>query len=119
MSRVFVVHELGGPEVLKLEEREVGAPGPGEIKIRNRAIGLNFIDTYQRTGLYKMDLPFVPGSEGAGDVVAVGEGVKGIREGDRVGYIGPVGAYADERLLPADKAIRCLNTSTTTPPPRR
>lgn len=105
MSRAFVVRELGGPEVLRLEERDVGAPGPGEIRIRNRAIGLNFVDVYQRTGLYKVPLPFVAGNEGAGEVTAVGEGVDLWTVGDRVAYQGPAGAYADERLLPADRAV--------------
>ncbi len=105
MSRAVFVRSLGGPEVLSVEEREVGAPGPGEIKVRNKAVGLNFIDTYQRTGLYSVPLPFVAGNEGAGEVVAVGEGVTAFKPGDRVAYSGPVGAYADERLLPADKAV--------------
>jgi NADPH2:quinone reductase len=105
MSRAFVVREYGGPEQLKLEELEVAAPGPGQIKIRNRAIGLNFVDVYQRTGLYATPLPFVAGNEGAGEVMAVGPGVTGFSPGDRIAYQGPVGAYADERLLPADKAV--------------
>jgi len=105
MSRAFIIREHGGPEVMTLEDRNVGDPGPGEIRIRQHAIGLNFIDVYQRTGLYKMPMPFVPGNEGAGEVTAVGEGVTDFKPGDRVGYIGPVGAYAEERLLPADKAI--------------
>lgn len=105
MSRAVFVCSLGGPEVLSLEERELGAPGPGELKVRNRAIGLNFIDTYQRSGLYSVPLPFVAGNEGAGEVIEVGEGVTAFRPGDRIAYSGPVGAYADERLLPADKAV--------------
>lgn len=105
MSRAFVVRENGGPEQLQLEELEVPAPGPGQIKVRNRAIGLNFIDVYQRTGLYATPLPFVAGNEGAGEVLSVGPGVTGFAPGDRVAYQGPVGAYADERLLPAEKAV--------------
>ena len=105
MSRAIVVHEFGGPEVLKLEEREVGAPGPGEVKLRHEAIGLNFADVYNRTGLYKLPLPFVLGGEGAGVVTAVGEGVTDFRPGDRVAYSGPAGAYADERLIAADKLV--------------
>ena len=105
MSRAIFVRSLGGPEVLSVEEREVGAPGPGEIKVRNKAIGLNFIDTYQRSGLYSVPLPFVAGNEAAGEVIAVGEGVTAFKPGDRIAYSGPVGAYADERLLPADKAV--------------
>lgn len=105
MSRAFIVREHGGPEQLRLEEVEVGMPGPGQIKLRNRAIGLNFVDIYQRSGLYPMALPFVAGNEGAGEVMAVGAGVTEFRPGDRVAYQGPAGAYADERLLPADKAV--------------
>jgi NADPH2:quinone reductase len=105
MSRAFVVRENGGPEQLRLEELEVPAPGPGQIKVRNRAIGLNFIDVYQRTGLYATPLPFVAGNEGAGEILSVGAGVTGFAPGDRVAYQGPVGAYADERLLPAEKAV--------------
>ena len=105
MSRTFIVSSTGGPEQLELVERDPGAPGPGEIRLRNHAVGLNFIDVYQRSGLYQMPMPFVPGNEGAGEVTAVGDGVTEFKVGDRVGYIGPAGAYADERLLPADKAI--------------
>ena len=105
MARAFVVREHGGPEQLKLEDLEVPAPGPGQLKVRNHAIGLNFVDVYQRTGLYATPLPFVAGNEGAGEVLAVGPGVTGFTPGDRIAYQGPVGAYADERLLPADKAV--------------
>ncbi len=105
MSRAFVIRETGGPEQMRLEELEVAAPGPGQLKIRNRAIGLNFIDVYQRTGLYPTPLPFVGGNEGAGEVLSVGAGVTDFAPGDRVAYQGPVGAYADERLLPAEKAV--------------
>jgi NADPH2:quinone reductase len=105
MSRAIVIHELGGPEVLKLEDREVGAPGPGQLKVRHEAIGLNFIDVYHRNGLYKLDLPFTPGVEGAGIVEAVGEGVTDFKAGDRIGYAGAVGSYAEERLIAADKVV--------------
>ncbi len=98
--------ETGGPEVLRWEEVVVGDPGPGEIRIRHGAVGLNFIDTYHRSGLYPVELPSGLGSEGAGTVTAVGPGVEGIAVGDRVGYAtGPLGSYSEERLLPADKAI--------------
>lgn len=106
MSRAIIVREHGGPEVLRLEDLEVGPPGPGQIKVRHRAIGLNFIDVYQRTGLYKVPLPFVAGNEAAGEVMAVGPDVADFQPGDRVAYQGPVGAYADERLMPADKAVK-------------
>jgi NADPH2:quinone reductase len=105
MSRAFVVREHGGPEQLQLEDLEVAAPGPGQLKIRNRAIGLNFVDVYQRTGLYPTPLPYVAGNEGAGEVIAVGPDVQGFKPGDRIAYQGPVGAYADERLLPAERAV--------------
>ena len=109
MPRAIVVHELGGPEKLTLEQIDVPSPGAGQIKIRSRAIGLNFIDTYQRTGLYKVALPFVAGNEGAGEVIAVGPDVTQWRVGDRVAYQGSVGAYAEERLLPADRVARILD----------
>jgi NADPH2:quinone reductase len=105
MSRAIVIRALGGPEVLQLEEREVGAPGPGEVKVRHEAIGLNFADTYNRTGLYKVEVPFTPGSEAAGTIQAVGEGVTDFKVGDRVGYAGGVGAYSEERLIPADRLV--------------
>jgi len=105
MSRAQIVRRHGGPEVMQLEDRDPGAPGAGQIRIANKAIGLNFVDCYERSGLYKVELPFVPGNEGAGVVTAVGDGVDDIRVGDRVGYIGPSGAYAEERLLPAGRAI--------------
>lgn len=96
------IHSHGGPEVLSYEEIEIGPPGPGEVRVRNRAIGLNFIDVYLRTGAYQPDsLPFTPGKEGAGEVVAVGEGVIGFKPGDRVAYIEAPGAYAEEHIVPA------------------
>jgi NADPH2:quinone reductase len=100
------VHKVGGPEVLTYEEIEVGTPGPGQIRIQQRACGVNFIDTYFRTGLYPAQLPFIPGNEAAGDVIAVGEGVKDFKPGDRVTYNITHGGYAAERLLPADRAIK-------------
>jgi NADPH2:quinone reductase len=100
------VHETGGPEVLKWEEVEVGDPGPGDVRIRQEAAGLNFIDVYHRTGLYKQELPFTPGVEGAGVVEAVAPDVTGIRVGDRVAYAGPVGGYAEERLIAADRVVK-------------
>ena len=88
MSKAIRIHQTGGPEVLKLEDVEVGAPGPGEVKLRHRAIGLNFIEIYFRKGMYPAPLPFVPGNEGAGDIIAVGKGVKGFKVGDRVVVMG-------------------------------
>ncbi|MFD0987157.1 quinone oxidoreductase family protein [Methyloligella solikamskensis] len=107
MTHAMRVHEYGGPDVMRWEEVEIGDPGPGEAKIKQTAIGLNFIDVYTRKGLYPQpSFPFVPGFEGAGEVLAVGEGVSDIAIGDRVAYAGAVGAYAEERLLPADKLVK-------------
>jgi len=108
MSKVIMVHETGGPEVLKVEDIEIGDPGPGEVRIRHEAIGLNFIDTYFRTGLYPAPngLPFTPGNEGAGVVEALGEGVGEFSVGDRVAYVGSLGAYAEERLVPAASVVK-------------
>src|SRR4051794_37760690 len=102
------VHKTGGPEVLTYEDVEVPAPGPGQIKIRNHACGVNFIDTYFRMGMYPspVGMPFISGNEGAGDVIAVGSGVSDIKVGDRVGYVTALGSYAAERNLPADRAVK-------------
>ncbi len=101
------IHQHGGPEVLTLEEVEVGDPGPDEVRIRNHAVGLNFIDIYYRTGLYPTQLPCGLGFEGAGIVEAVGSNVKFLKEGDRVAYgQGPLGAYADLRVMPAAMVVR-------------
>lgn len=105
MTHAIRIHETGGPAALRWDEVEVGAPGPGEARVRHAAIGLNFIDTYHRSGLYPLPLPAVIGSEGAGTVVSVGPGVTGVAPGDRVAYAGVVGAYAEERLLPADRLV--------------
>jgi len=102
MTHAIRVHEYGDPEVLTWEEVKVGDPGPGQIRIKQTAIGLNFIDVYGRTGLYPQDeLPFIPGMEGAGVVTAVGDGVRDLKVGRRVAYAGPIGAYAQERLIAA------------------
>jgi len=101
------VHQVGGPEVLKYEQIELKDPGPGELRIKNTAIGLNFIDTYFRSGLYPAPgLPFVAGNEGAGVVTAIGPGVKGFKKGERVAYVFTLGSYATERNLPADRAVK-------------
>lgn len=106
MPHAIRVHETGGPEVLKWEEVDVGDPGPGQVRIRQGAAGLNFIDVYHRTGLYKQELPFTPGVEGAGVVETVGPGVPDVKEGDRVAYAGPVGGYAEVRLIDADRLVK-------------
>jgi len=102
------VHKVGGPEVMTYEEVDVPAPGPGQIQIAQRACGINYIDTYFRSGAYPSPggLPFVVGNEGAGDVVAVGPGVTQVAVGDRVGYVTALGGYAAARLLPAERAVR-------------
>src|SRR6185369_8921517 len=106
MPHAIRVHEIGEPEVLKWEEVEVRDPGPGEIRLRQEAAGLNFIDVYHRTGLYPQPLPFTPGVEGAGVVEALGPGVTSVRLGDRVAYGGPIGGYAEVRLIPADRVVK-------------
>ena len=104
-------HQTGGPEVLRWEEVAVGDPAPGEARVRHEAVGLNFIDTYHRTGLYPMPLPSGIGLEGAGVVEAVGEGVSDIQPGDRVAYAGgPVGAYSQVRCLPAHRLLKLPGT---------
>lgn len=99
MSKSVRVHETGGPEVMKIEDVEIGDPGPGQVKLRHRAIGLNFVDIYFRQGMYPQPLPFTPGNEGAGDIIAVGKGVKGFKPGDRVAYCSAIGSYCEERLI--------------------
>jgi len=106
MSHAIRIHEAGGPEVLKWEEVDVGDPGPGQVKIRQEAAGLNFIDVYHRTGLYPQELPFTPGVEGAGVVEAVGANVTNVKQGDRVAYAGPIGGYAEERLIDAERLVK-------------
>jgi NADPH2:quinone reductase len=100
------IYEFGGPEKLRWEQVQVGAPGEGQVRVRSTAVGLNFVDTYQRSGLYQMPLPFTPGSEGAGVVEAVGPKVKEFKAGDRVAYSGPIGAYSEVLLRPADRLVK-------------
>jgi NADPH2:quinone reductase len=107
MPHAIRVHEYGGPEVLKWERVKAGEPGPGEVRIKQTAVGLNYVDVYQRTGLYKQpSLPFIPGMEGAGVVAAVGEGVRDLKVGRHVAYAGPIGAYTQERLIAADRVVK-------------
>ncbi len=101
------IHQTGGPDVMQWEEVAVGDPAPGEARVRHEAVGLNYIDTYHRTGLYPLPLPAGLGLEGAGIVEAVGEGVTAVRVGDRVAYAGgPVGAYSQVRCMPADRLLK-------------
>ena len=107
MSRAIRLHSFGGPEVLRLEQVEVPEPGRGEVRLRQTAIGLNFIDVYGRTGLYPVPLPSGLGMEAAGVVTAVGPDVRDLKEGDRVAYVhAQPGSYAEERVLPADRIVK-------------
>jgi NADPH:quinone reductase len=107
MTHAIRFHQAGGPEVLVWEEVKVGKPGPGEARIRHTAVGLNFVDIYNRSGVYPVQLPSGLGSEGAGVVEEVGPGVTDLKPGDRVAYgSSPLGAYAEERLIPADRLIK-------------
>ncbi len=105
MSKAIIIDEFGGPEVLRYKDRELLPPGPGEVRIRHDAIGLNFLDIYHRIGLYPLPLPLTPGSEAAGTVTELGEGVDFLKPGDRVCYSGPIGAYSEERNVPAARLI--------------
>lgn len=106
MTRAIQVKAVGGPEVLELRKVDVGAPGPGEVRLAHTAIGVNYIDIYHRKGLYPQPLPFIPGMEGAGVVEAVGPDVTGLAVGDRVAYMGLIGGYSEARLVRADRLIR-------------
>jgi len=108
MAKAMRIHAYGGPEALRFEDLEVGTPGPGQVRIRHEAIGLNFLDTYYRSGLYKIadGFPAVLGSEAAGVVEAVGEGVADLKRGDRVAYTAQLGAYSTERLIDAGRVFK-------------
>ena len=106
MAKAVRYHKQGGPEVLQLDDVQVGDPGQGQVRIRHTAIGVNFVDTYQRSGLYPMQLPAVAGNEAAGVVDAVGAGVTDLKLGDRVAYTGLPGSYCDLRLVPADRMVK-------------
>ena len=106
MPKAVRYHKQGGPEVLQLDDVAVGEPGPGQVRIRHTAIGVNFVDTYQRSGLYPMQLPQVAGNEGAGVVDAVGPNVTDLKKGDRVAYTGLVGSYCECRVVAADRMVK-------------
>jgi NADPH2:quinone reductase len=107
VTKAIRFHKTGGPEVLVWEDVEVGEPGPGQVRIRNHAVGLNYLDTYYRSGLSPLQLPVGCGSEGAGVVEAVGPGVTDLKAGDRVAYASaPIGSYAEARLYPADRTVK-------------
>ncbi|MBK9082082.1 MAG: quinone oxidoreductase [Rhizobiales bacterium] len=106
MAKAIIIRAPGGPEAMVLEEFDPGQPGPGQTLIRHEAVGVNFIDVYHRTGLYPLPLPFTPGSEGAGEVLAVGPGVTNVKVGDRVAYGTSRGAYASERVIDAGTLVK-------------
>jgi NADPH2:quinone reductase len=106
MAKAVRYHKQGGPEVLQLDEVPVGDPGPGQARVRHKAIGVNFVDVYQRSGLYPMQVPATAGNEGSGVVEAVGPGVTTVKPGDRVTYTGLPGSYCDVRLVPAERLVR-------------
>jgi NADPH2:quinone reductase len=106
MSKSILMHENGGPEVMKLEDVEVGAPGPGQVKVKQTAIGLNFIDVYTRSGLYPTPMPNAVGREAAGVILEVGPKVKNFKKGDRVAYCGVLGAYTDERVMGTEQLVK-------------
>ncbi|MEX1036012.1 MAG: quinone oxidoreductase [Sneathiella sp.] len=107
MTKAMIQTEVGGPEVMKWQDIELGSPGKGEVRLRHTAVGLNFIDVYFRTGLYPAPLPLTTGMEAAGVIEELGEGVSGFKVGDRVAYAGrPIGAYAEARVMPADNLIK-------------
>src|SRR6187455_652568 len=109
MAKAIRMHRVGGPEVLRLEDVEVGDPGPGQVRVRHVAVGLNFADTYFRMGMYPVPLPAGMGVEAAGVVEAVGPGVEHVTAGDRVtytGFVNTLGAYSTERVMPAAPLIK-------------
>lgn len=106
MTHAIQIVQTGGPEVMRWTEIEVGTPGPGQVKLKQTAIGLNFIDVYHRTGVYPLPLPFVPGMEAAGTVDSVGAGVTHLKPGDRVAYASVIGAYSEARLIAADRLVK-------------
>jgi NADPH:quinone reductase len=106
MPYAIRIHQAGGPEQMRWEEIDPGKPGPGQVLVRNTAVGLNYIDTYHRTGLYPMPMPLTLGMEGAGIVEAVGPKVKEFKKGDRVAYAQPIGAYAEVCLRPAERLVK-------------
>ena len=106
MTHAIRVHQTGGTEVLSWDEVSIGEPGPGQVRLKQHAIGLNYIDVYHRTGLYPQPLPFTPGVEGAGVVEAAGSDVTNLKVGDRVAYAGPIGGYAEARLIDADRLVK-------------
>lgn len=112
MTRAIRIHQPGGPEAMVIEDIELPPPGRGEVRVRNHAIGLNFIDIYFRTGLYPTPLPFTPGNEGSGQILALGKGVTDWKIGDRVAYVSTLGSYAEERNIEAKALIKLPKSIT-------
>ena len=109
MPKSIIISRHGGPEVLEIKDVKVGSPGPNEIKVKNLAIGLNFIDTYHRSGLYKIKLPSGLGMEGAGIIIEIGSDVKLFNKGDKIAYSQmPLGSYSEERIIPEAIAVKFL-----------
>ena len=106
MAKALIIREFGEPDVLRMEDVDVGAPGPAQLRVRHTAIGLNMSDTYRRRGIYKLDLPLIVGSEGCGIVEECGPEVDDIAPGDRIAYGGPLGSYAEERLVDAWRVVK-------------
>jgi NADPH2:quinone reductase len=106
MIKAVRVHEVGAPEVMRIEEIELPAPKGGEVLVRNHAVGLNYIDIYFRSGVYPAQLPFIPGNEAAGEVIEIGKGVKGFKVGERVAYVASLGCYAEARLVDAARLVK-------------
>jgi NADPH:quinone reductase len=106
MAKAVRFHKQGGPEVMQYDDVQVGDPGPGQARIRHTFVGVNFVDIYQRSGLYPMQVPQTAGNEGAGVVEAVGQGVSDLKPGDRVAYTGLPGSYCDVRVVPADRMVK-------------
>ena len=120
MTKAIRIHTTGGPEVMKWEDVPTPEPGPGEVLLKQAAVGLNYIDVYFRNGLYKAPtMPLIIGQEGAGTVAALGPGVTSLAVGDRVAYAGPIGGYATQRVIAADRLVKvpdgiALETAATT-----
>src|SRR3984893_4245635 len=107
MPHAMQIRQTGGPEVLNWTAVDVGEPGPGQVRVRRAAAGLNYMDVYHRTGYYPQPLPLIPGLEGAGTVEAVAQDARGLKVGDRVAYAGPIGGYFEVRLLEGGRLGEC------------
>src|SRR5437660_10035803 len=106
MVKAIVIHRTGGPDVMSYEDVDVPPPGPGQVRIKQHAIGVNYIDIYIRSGMYPNQTPFTRGNEGAGEITALGEGAKGFKVGDRVAYAGALGGYAEERNMGTNLLVK-------------